>query len=198
MDRHAVLVNDLDGRALRPVTGIDNDLGRVTRLFVDSFFEGKVRNEIAIANATGLLRDDHGVVRIPVIEHVALLDRLTVLHLELRTVDHIVLRNDTVGSWLDDVDHTGARDNNVDVLRIARIRYKSDTVELNSTIELGDNSTLRHRKRSGTTSVERTKCKLRTRLTDGLRSDRTDGFTSVHHLACGHVAAVATSTNTAT
>ncbi len=168
LDRDTVFVDDLDGRALRPVTRVDHDLRGVTRLFVDGFFEGQVRHKVAVADTAGLLRDDDGVVRVPFIQNVALGDLLSIHHLELGTVDHVILRDDAVRTRLDDVDHTGTRDGDELIFRVTRRDDRANVLELHHTVELGNGRALRHGEGCRTTGVERTQRKLCTRLTDRL------------------------------
>ena len=76
----ALLVNDVQGRVLRLVPGLDDDLVPVDRnLIGDLFTVGDSVDEVLEAYDTALFDDGDGIVGIPFADEFAFLDLVTVM-----------------------------------------------------------------------------------------------------------------------
>src|SRR6202020_2435425 len=123
----------------------------------------------------------------PLADHVAELDLLPILYLQLRAVDDgIPLLLATLS--VDDGDGTVAVEGNQSTFLRAN-RDEIDEVDLARVLGLKMRRILHTRRCSA--DVEGTHGELRSRLTNGLRCDNADSLAHLNHLARAEVTAVA-------
>src|SRR5690606_307532 len=144
--------------------------------------------DVLEAHTTVVLGHDRAGERIPRSQTLASLDRVAIAHGNGGTVRNLVaLTLATV--VVEDDDFAGTRDGDTFTLGIRDVTQAD--CEAHRTGRLGLDRAGHGCTRCGTTDVERTHRQLRARLTDRLRRDHTDGFTTVDHGATTQVAAVA-------
>src|SRR5690606_1521579 len=130
---------------------------------------------------------------IPCSERLSGLDLLAVLHLQCRTIRHLMTLTLTTIFVLDH----GFAITRYDHLLVTRISYiahcGAETYHaVGFTFDLADRSSTRYR----TTDVERTHGQLRSWLADGLRGNHTYGLAHVDQAATAQIATIALGTNT--
>ena len=185
----AGLVLDLDRRLLLLVRRVDDDEARQAGDLVDFLVDREALDDVLEAHRAQLLGEDRERVRIPLDEHLALLDLLAVLHLQPRAVDDrialavaallvldderaVAVHDDQLAAFLVGLDDDHALV--VDGARVTRIER----------VLIGD-----ARRRSA--DVERAHRQLRARLADRLRRDDADRLAELDQPPGGEVASVA-------
>ncbi len=104
------LVVDFERRGERPVAGIDDDLLDVPCLFVVDLPECHVFFELMVFHGSGVLGDDHRVVRIPFVDDLALVHLCAIRQKHGGTVGHVVLRQHAV-VLIENIHHAAAAEN---------------------------------------------------------------------------------------
>ena len=135
----------------------------------------------------GFLGEDRERVRIPLDQHLALLDRLAFLHLEARAVDDRIALAVAALGVLDDERAVAVHDHQVAVLRLDDLQALEPDRAGVARLERGLLGDARRR----AADVERPHRQLRAGLADRLRRDDADRLAELDHLAGGQVAAVA-------
>ena len=160
---------------------------RQTGDFVDFLVHRDAFEDVLEANLPGFLGEDRERIRIPLDEHLALLDRLAFLHLQARAVDDRVALAIAALRVLHDERTAAVHDDEVAVLRLHDLHaLEADRAG----VARFERRLLGHSRRRSA-DVERPHRQLRARLADRLRGDDADRLTELHHLAGGQVAAVA-------
>ena len=85
----ALCVNDADFGVLGTVAGFDDHLVLQTRLLVDVHTVGNALDEVLVVDLTTNLADEHGVEGVPFANHVALLDLVAIVEVELCAVGDV-------------------------------------------------------------------------------------------------------------
>ena len=116
----AVLALDLDRRLLLLVRRVDDDEARQAGDLVDFLVHRDAFEDVLEADLARLLGEDREGVRIPLDQHLALLDRLAFLHLEPRAVDDRVALAVAPLRVLHDERAAAVHDHQVAVLRLRR------------------------------------------------------------------------------
>ena len=114
----AVLALDLHGRLLLLVRRVDDDEAREAGDLVDFLVHRDAFENVLEADLARLLGEDRERVRIPLDEHLALLDRLAFLHLEARAVDDRIALAVAPLRVLHDERSAAVHDDQVAVLRL--------------------------------------------------------------------------------
>ena len=192
LEGNAVGIDDVDGRALGLVSGLDDHLVAVHGILVRHFLaEGYAVDHVLETDLTGGFDDGGGVVRIPFADHVALLHGLAVLLVQDGAVGNIIVRVGNTRVHIDQA-HLGHSAHD-DVLRTV-FGLALDGTELfedQFAVVLGLDGGIGRGAGSGTTDVEGTQGQLGTRFTDGLCGDNAHHFALLDHPAGSQVAAVA-------
>ena len=122
------------------------------------------------------------------------------LEVERRTIRYVHRREYDVGVRINEADLSQTTDNHLTLaltsLALLSERNGTKLIELQTTVVLGHDRSVGGSITCHTTGVERTKCKLSTRLTDSLSSNHTDSLTLLNHTLGSEVTTVALHTNT--
>ena len=192
LDLLALLIDNLDDGVLRLVLRLDDHLLRKARLLVTLVAVGHTLDDVLVDGTTVVLRDNHGVVGVPLANHVALLHLGAVRHEERRTVGKVVRIENDVGLRVDDAELRLTRDDDVNRLAGSILALdRTQLVDFQTTLVLRNDVGLDGSTTGHTTDVERTQSQLRTRLADGLCRDDADHLALLYHAGRGQVAAVA-------
>ena len=192
LDLQTFAVDDLDDGVLGLVLRLDHDLLRKARLLVALVAVGDTLDNALVGGLTLVLRNDNGVVGVPLADQVALLDLGAVRHEERRAVGQVVRIEDDVGLGVDDAELRLTRNNDVDRLAGCILALDgAQLVDLQTAFVFRNDVGLDSRAAGHTADVERTQGQLRTRLADGLRGDDADDLALLNHAGRGQVAAVA-------
>src|SRR5262249_10890569 len=176
-----------DRRLLLLVRRVDDDQAGQTGHFVDLLVHRDALENVLEADLARLLGEDRERVRIPLDQHLALLDLLPFLHLQPRAVDDritlavaplLILHDERSAAVHHDQSAVFRLDDGhaleADGAGIARLERR-----------------LRADPRRGAADVERAHRQLRARLADRLRGDDPDCLAELDQLSGGEVAAVA-------
>ena len=192
LDLLALLVNDLDDGVLGLVLRLGDHLLRKSGLLVALIAVGNALDDVFVNGAALVLRNNNGVVGVPLADHVALLDFGAVRHEERRAVRQVVRIKNDFGLGIDDAELRLTRNNDVDRLAHGVLALDgAQLVDFQTAFVFRNDIGLDGRTAGHTADVERTERKLRTRLADRLSGDHADHFALLHHAGSGKVAAVA-------
>ena len=192
LDLQTFAVDDLDDGVLGLVLRLDHDLLRKARLLVALVAVGDTLDNALVGGLTLVLRDDNGVIGVPLADQVALLDLGAIRHEERRAVGQVVRIEHDIGLGVDDAELRLTRNHDVDRLAGCILTLDgAQLVDLQTAFVFRNDVGLDSRAAGHTTDVERTERQLRTRLADGLCGDDADDFAFLNHASRSQVAAVA-------
>ena len=154
---------------------------------IDLLLHGHALDDIEEPDQSRLLRDDGNIVRIPLNEHVALLDHSTIGNGDNRA-DHDGVGVEFLAVRSEQADSTILVQN--DVVAIAQ-RYDAQIIVSNLRILLGLDLRLLVRAGGDAADVEGTHGELRSRLTDRLCSNDANGLALLDQLAGAKMATIA-------
>ena len=169
LEHVALGVDDLGLGHLGAVFRLDDDFLAQTRLLVGVDAVGDVLDKVLVTELTGHLADDNGVEGVPFADYVTLLHGITVLVVEFRAVGDVGRCEHHAGLGVEDAHLGQTADDNLDGTSVGADFVGCDGAELLDLklafVARGDGRYGRD-VRGHTTDVERTQCKLCTRLTD--------------------------------
>ena len=154
---------------------------------------GNTLDEVLVFQAATHLADDNSVEWVPLTNHVTLLEHVAWLEEHLRTIDDIGAGEHHVGVRIHD-SHLGHTTNH-DVVTVL-IGNGAKLVNLETTIILRCHVAHCGDVTCHTTHVERTQCKLSTRLTNRLSGNHAHCLSLLNQAMVSKVATVALGTNT--
>lgn len=181
------------------VLGFGNDLFLEARLVVDLYLVGLSLFDVLVGDLTGCFGEDQRIVRIPLADHVSLGYLLVGFLVQESTVGNIVGGKHELGLGIQDVHFRGAGDDDVAFHPFLVLSGDgAQVVEFDDTVGFGLDAGFGSGCSGGTSLVEGTEGKLRTRFTDGLGCDHADRFAFLNHAAGSQVAPVTFGTDTVT
>src|SRR5690606_34442620 len=175
-------IDNLDGRVLRFITGLNDDLFFVSGLLIRLFTESNSFNNGVEFNLTRKFGNNHGIIWIPIDQFLAFLDFLPIFYKKVRTVRNNLLVHDFAIS-IDNLDFARTTQYNMIGSFVTLFFYGTYVFEFYCTFVLGNDGRFGSNIGCCTPNVERTKCQLCTWLTDRLCGDDTHSFTQLYTLA---------------
>ena len=181
------------------ILGIGDNLLSKTSCLVGLSLECHTCFHITETQLTRILGNDDSVEWIPLCNQITTLYNVSIIEIQRRTVWHVQCRKDNVSVRIDKAHFCQTA---YDHLTLARIkvctlfleRNGTQLIELKTRIILCNDRSVCGSITSHTTSVERTKGKLCSRLTNSLSSNHTNSLTSLNHTLSSKVTAVTLST----
>ena len=99
-----------------------------TGLLVELVTVGHAFDHVLESHLTVVLRNDHGIVRIPLADQIAFLDRVAVVHVEHRAVRQVMRIKHDAGTLVDDAQLGQTADDHVDLLAV--VAFALDDAQL--------------------------------------------------------------------
>src|SRR5690606_17181014 len=158
---------------------------------VDLLPEGHAFLDAFEGEFSGEFRDDHRVVGIPLEDHLTFLHLFARLRIEHRPIGNVAGGEYDARVVVHDAHFGTTADDHFGILAFAAfLLHRTEFIDLELTVVLGNDLAVLGDLAGHTTHVERTQGKLCARFPDGLCSDHAHSFTDLDHASGGQVASV--------